>query len=115
MEEQGFFLVGGLGVGRAEGLGVTPLPPPHGSAAPHPLPQIFNDALSDTCIRISQEERLHLKSLFGNPRLHPHILLLPSWGGAHPRGTQTLGSYTQPLWYPILISWAYPSHKRICL
>lgn len=35
--------------------------------APHPLSQIFNDVLSDTCIRLSHEERLRLKSLFGNP------------------------------------------------
>ncbi|XP_027512370.1 LOW QUALITY PROTEIN: unconventional myosin-XV [Corapipo altera] len=31
--------------------------------------QIFNDVLSDTCIRISQEERLHLKSLFAENKL----------------------------------------------
>ncbi|XP_040976302.1 LOW QUALITY PROTEIN: unconventional myosin-XV [Aquila chrysaetos chrysaetos] len=31
--------------------------------------QIFNDTLSDTCIRISQEERLHLKSLFAANKL----------------------------------------------
>ncbi|KAK4813380.1 hypothetical protein QYF61_004717 [Mycteria americana] len=40
--------------------------------------QIFNDTLSDTCIRISQEERLRLKSLFGNPRPRPHVPLLPA-------------------------------------
>ncbi|XP_027539727.1 unconventional myosin-XV [Neopelma chrysocephalum] len=31
--------------------------------------QIFNDVLSDTCIRISQEERLRLKSLFAENKL----------------------------------------------
>ncbi|XP_071617264.1 unconventional myosin-XV [Heliangelus exortis] len=31
--------------------------------------QIFNDTLSDTCIRISQEERLRLKSLFAENKL----------------------------------------------
>ncbi|XP_074741909.1 unconventional myosin-XV [Strix uralensis] len=31
--------------------------------------QIFNDTLSDTCIRISQEERLRLKSLFAANKL----------------------------------------------
>ncbi|KAM6055069.1 LOW QUALITY PROTEIN: unconventional myosin-XV [Chlamydotis macqueenii] len=31
--------------------------------------QIFNDMLSDTCIRISQEERLRLKSLFAENKL----------------------------------------------
>ncbi|XP_068280209.1 unconventional myosin-XV [Nyctibius grandis] len=31
--------------------------------------QIFNDTLSDTCIRLSQEERLRLKSLFAQNKL----------------------------------------------
>ncbi|NXW84202.1 MYO15 protein, partial [Alopecoenas beccarii] len=31
--------------------------------------QIFNDTLSDTCLRISQEERLRLKSLFAENKL----------------------------------------------
>ncbi|NXT85273.1 MYO15 protein, partial [Zapornia atra] len=31
--------------------------------------QIFSDTLSNTCIRISQEERLHLKSLFAENKL----------------------------------------------
>ncbi|XP_051488212.1 LOW QUALITY PROTEIN: unconventional myosin-XV [Apus apus] len=31
--------------------------------------QIFNDTLSDTCIRISQEERIRLKSLFAENKL----------------------------------------------
>jgi len=52
---------------------------PPASAAPHPLPQIFNDTLSDTCIRIGPEERLRLKSLFGNAHPHPLVPLLPGW------------------------------------
>lgn len=62
---------------------------PHTPTAPHPLSQIFNDVLSDTCIRISQEERLRLKSLFGNPVSR---CSLPE-------------AHTQP----VLISWVSPS------
>lgn len=89
--------------------GVTLLPP-HSPATSHPLPQIFNDTLSDTCIRISQEERLRLKSLFGN--LHPPPASRRSWvWGARTWGAQTWASHTQP----ILISWASPSHNQLCL
>lgn len=69
---------------------------PHCSSPP---PQIFNDVLSNTCIRLSQEERLRLKSLFGNlrpaaPRGGGDTYGGPNLGGSHPS---------------ILISWASPS------
>lgn len=89
-------------------MGGTPLPL-HGPAAPHPLPQIFNDTLSDTCIRISQEERLRLKSLFGNPRPHPHVPLLLGWGAPDLGGPQHGGlTHSHSGAYPCLLGVSKP-------
>lgn len=85
--------------------------PSWGSPSGHPhcgsFPQILHDTLSKACLRISEDERVQMKALFGttgSPPRHPPCWSLPGpgdqWRSAPPQAGRPGPSVC--LWFPSL-------------
>ena len=69
-------------------------------------PQILHDTFSEACLRISEDERLKMKALFG--------ITVGDWAG---RGGMNLAPLTSQIPPSLLCCWSLPwtSDKGLCV